>query len=176
MQAIDLPIRELLRDGEKRTLKFCRSKDAPDDLKESCQFQQLGSWMSGLIATGLLPFPTPKSYSGSVAELVEKLQRIKLSRFKVPGTPPHLDSHINCGMNHKENLNAIVSEHAKLSGNIIQQLRLRSLKSGAFSEELFRELRRMDEKDPGMEPTEALHRESIHFKRVTDVLFSERNR
>ena len=172
MKAINQPLQELMSGGKERTIKFCRAKGAHEDLKESCQLQQLGSLVSGLTTVGLLPFPAPEEYRGSVVDLAEKVWAVKVARFRIPGTPPHMDSHINCGINHNEALKRIMCKDAQLNGDIIRQLRIRAHKSGAFSEELFRDLKEVEERYPSSEPMEYLHLNTIHFKQVTDLSFN----
>ncbi|KAL2257538.1 hypothetical protein VTK26DRAFT_9507 [Humicola hyalothermophila] len=169
-EAITRPLQQLMENGNKQTnLKFCRSKDAHDELKRACQLQQLGSLVSGLTAAGLLPFPRADEYRGSVAVLVQKVKDIKIVRFRLPGTPPHMDSHINCGINHKESVNVIMGGEIHLSGSVIRQLRIRALKSGAFCGELFRDLEKIEGQDAGSHPVEDLRRNILYYKQVMDL-------
>lgn len=159
--AISRPMQALMEDGRKEGKKFCRSKDDHDDLKQACQLQQLGSLVSGLTAVGLLPFPVANEYRGSAADLAEKVKDIKVARFKLPGTPPHLDTHINCGIKHKDAVKMIMTANTDLSGDIIQQLTLRAKKSGAFSDVLFRDLNIVVEEDAKSAPAKDLHLNNV---------------
>jgi hypothetical protein len=138
VQAVNGPLQELMG-GNKNTAKFCRSKDPNVELKQSCEYQQLGSLVSGLSAAGLLPFPTAGEYRGSVVALAAKVWAIKINRFKLPGTPPHLDGHHMCGINHKETVESAMKEDVKLTSGIIEELNIRGLKSGAFVPNLFKD-------------------------------------
>lgn len=169
VEAIDQPLQDLLATGSNGTVSFCRAKDAPVELKEACQLQLLGSLVVGLTACGLLPFPSLDSYRGSVADLVEKLQGIKIARFKLPGLPPHLDGHMNCGIKHKDSLKTITGENAKLGGDVIQELKVRARKSGAFRAELFKELEEMEACVAVADASEDVmfSRNIFYFKQVT---------
>ncbi|KAK4034859.1 hypothetical protein C8A01DRAFT_38683 [Parachaetomium inaequale] len=166
VRAIEEPLRELMS-GDKDNLKFCRTKDANLELKQSCQHLQLGSLMSALATAGLLPFPKASEYRGSVADLAEKVRAIKVARFKLPGVPPHLDGHNNCGIEHEEAVDSAMREDAQLTPEVINQLKLRAQKSGAFSRELFQSLQDTD----GMVATtesilKSLRLDALHFKQV----------
>jgi hypothetical protein len=173
VRAIDEPLRELMT-GSKDALKFCRSKDTSVELKQSCQHQQLGSLISGLSAAGLLPFPTANDYRGSVAALAEKVRAVKVIRFKLPGTPAHLDGHINCGIEHQNAVAKTMGEDANLTNGITDQLKLRAQKSGAFTPELFKAVKHSEGRasSPGS-ILEDLRLDNVHFKQVTDDAVSE---
>jgi len=175
VRAIDEPLRELMT-GTKDNLKFCRSKDTNKELRQSCQHQQLGSLVSALSADGLLPFPTADEYHGNVVDLAKKVRAIKVLRFKLPGTPPHLDGHINCGINHQEAVDRAMTEEVQLTGEIMEQLKLRAQKSGAFTPELFKQGKNTDGRaaSPGS-VLEDLRLDHVHYKQVTDDVVSELN-
>ncbi|KAK4237317.1 hypothetical protein C8A03DRAFT_34730 [Achaetomium macrosporum] len=136
MNSIDKPLRALMGGGQ-AAMKFCRSRDADQ--------QQLGSLMSALAAAGLFPFPAVEKCHISVVEAVKDLEEIKVGRFKMPHTLPHLDSHIGCGIRHKEVIKSAMNEDIPLTHWISQQLIARARKSGAFSEEVFKEIKGMQE-------------------------------
>ncbi|KAK3349622.1 hypothetical protein B0T25DRAFT_610517 [Lasiosphaeria hispida] len=171
--AIDIPFQELLTAPAENVLKFCKSKDATDDIKEQCQLQQLGSLLSGLTVARLMPLPSPEKYNGSVSELAGKLEKIKVGHFKLPNTKPHSDTHSKCGIHHKQAVADAMPAFVQLSGKIIQQLKTRAEKSGAFSNELFQDLREMEERDPSPEPKEDLVLDGRHFKQVEDFATSQ---
>lgn len=173
VRAVDEPLRELMT-GTQDSLRFCRSKDTNKELRQSCQHQQLGSLVSALSGNGLLPFPTASEYRGSVADLAKKVRTIKVLRFKLPGTPPHLDGHINCGINHQEAVDKALAEEVQLTGEIMEQLKLRGLKSGAFTPRLFKEVKNTDgrARSPGS-IIEDLRLNHVHCKQVTDDSVSE---
>ncbi len=173
VRAVDGPLRELMS-GSKDALKFCRNKDTNVELKQSCQHQQLGSLVSGLSATGLLPFPTAIEYRGSVTALAEKVLALKVLRFKLPGTPAHLDGHMNCGINHHEAVENVMGEDAHLTTDITDELQLRAQKSGAFTPEMFETVKHGEGRatSPGS-ILEDLRLDDVHFKQVTDDAVSE---
>ncbi|KAK3906075.1 hypothetical protein C8A05DRAFT_12173 [Staphylotrichum tortipilum] len=138
VQAVNGPLQELMG-SSKNTSKFCRTKDTNGDLKQACEYQQLGSLVSGLSAADLLPFPTAAEYRGSVVALAAKVWAIKINRFKLPGTPPHLDAHNTCGINHKEAVESAMKEDVRLISAIIEELNVRGLKSGAFVPNFFKD-------------------------------------
>jgi hypothetical protein len=144
------------------------------ELKQSCQHLQLGSLMSALAAAGLLPFPKASEYRGSVADLAEKVRAIKVARFKLPGVPPHLNGHNNCGIEHEEAVDSAMREDAHLTPEVINRLKLRAQKSGAFSPELFQSLQDTD----GMVTTtesmlKELRLDAVHFKQVVKDAVSD---
>ncbi|KAK3303134.1 uncharacterized protein B0T15DRAFT_401575 [Chaetomium strumarium] len=144
MNSVGQPLSALLRGGEE-ALKFCRSKDAEAELRQACWQQQLGSLMSALATASLWPFPSVDQCLISVVEAGNDLQGIKVGRFRVPHTPPHLDSHISCGIRHKEAIKSAVEEDVPLTPWISQQLIAHAQKSGAFNEEVFKKIKGMEE-------------------------------
>ncbi|KXX78802.1 hypothetical protein MMYC01_205644 [Madurella mycetomatis] len=100
----------------------------------------LGSLVTSLRAGGQAPFHTADKYQGRVADLAQRVQAVRVSRFKIPGTVPHLDTRMNCSLTHKEAVENVIHEEAKISSEIFQQLKIRAQKSGAFDEEAFEKL------------------------------------
>ncbi|EAQ84748.1 predicted protein [Chaetomium globosum CBS 148.51] len=169
VRAVDDPLRELMR-GDKESTNYCRAKDADAELKQSCQHLQLGSLMTSLATTKLLPFPTTKTYKGSVAVLAERVRAIKVARFKLPGTPPHLDSHCNCGVDYEEMIDSAMREKIQLPADIINQLKFHARKSGAFRPELFQDIEGPNGHETGLEPIlKELRLSPVLFKQVFDL-------
>lgn len=136
---IEQPLSLLSLPRPDRKITFCRSKDT-SEVREMCEYMQLGSLVTSLRTGGLTPFPTVDQYEGSVADLAQRVQAVKVSRFKMPGTVPHLDTHINCGVPLKEAVEHIMQGNAKMSREVFQQLKTRAKKSGAFNEKAFENL------------------------------------
>jgi len=169
--SVSVPYTELLNAPIKGTTQFCRSKDANEETKEMCQLQQLGSLIKGLTASGMLPFPqAEQQYKGSVQELAKTLEVIKVSHFKLPGVKPHQDTHGSCGIQHIQAIREAKSGAVELTGYFIQELKERAKKSGAFSEELFRELKGMEERNPSPVPEEDLREDGMHYKQMEDFV------
>ena len=167
LSAISTSFQELLDAPHQHSLKLCRGKNATDDIKEQCQLQQLGSVISGLTAAGLMPLPDPKKYSGSVKELAKKLESVKVAHYRMPGIKPHQDVHSNCSIKHMQVVNDGMKAPIYLGDELIRELKLRSQKSGAYSNKLFRGLK---ESIPGH--IEDLRRDDTHFKQVEDFCTS----
>jgi hypothetical protein len=169
VRAIDEPLRELMR-GDKEAMDYCRAKDADMELKQSCQHLQLGSLMTSLSIASLLPFPIAKEYRGSVADLAKMVRALKVARFKLPGTPPHLDSHCNCGIDYEEMVDGVMREKAQLPVDVINQLKFHARKSGAFRPELFQDLEDPNVQDASPERIlKQLRLSPVHFKQVFDM-------
>lgn len=170
VRAIDEPLRELMMRGDKEGIDYCRAKDADMELKQSCQHLQLGSLMTSLSTGGLLPFPKAKEYRGSVADLAEMVRTIKVARFKLPGTPPHLDNHCNCGIDYEETVDSLMREKTQLPVDVINQLKFHARKSGAFRSELFQDLDDPNvQKDSPERILKELRLSPVHFKQVFDT-------
>jgi hypothetical protein len=152
------------------TKKYCRSKDAPEHTKESCQLQQLGSLMKGLTVSGMMPVPEAGDIKCSAQELASKLEAIKVTHFKLPDAKPHQDSHGNCGIHHQQAIRDAMSGVVQLTGCFVQDLKERAKRSGAFSEGLFLELKDMEERNPSPIPEENLQEDGTHFKQVEDFV------
>ncbi|KAK0615580.1 hypothetical protein B0T17DRAFT_581514 [Bombardia bombarda] len=163
-KAVTGPMKNLLDGDGSDAAMFCRSKDVNDETKDTCLSQQLGSLMRGLKIAGLKPFPKPYNYKGSVIDLATTLEGMKAARYKVPGVPPHLDTHASCGIHLKETVQRILSEAVPLNGFIVQQLKLRAQKSGAYHEELFKDLKEVEGQDPSFEIVEDLRLSHVHYK------------
>ncbi|KAK3682277.1 hypothetical protein B0T22DRAFT_387018 [Podospora appendiculata] len=166
--AVDVPVKKLMDICREQKTEFCRSKDATGELKDACQNLQLGSLFSGLTGADLMPFPAPEAYRDSVVNLASKLLGVKAMRFKLPGVLPHNDTHFDCGIKHKEAVNQIMKKAIQLSGAMIRQLKIRAMKSGAYIDELFKELKEMEERDPCPEPMEDLHDDKTLYKHADD--------
>ncbi|KAH6842635.1 hypothetical protein B0I37DRAFT_436308 [Chaetomium sp. MPI-CAGE-AT-0009] len=166
VRVVDEPLRELMT-GDNETLDYCRSKDADMGLKQSCQHLQLGSLMTSLSTNRLLPFPIAEEYKGSVADLAKKVRAMKVARFKVPGTPPHLDSHSNCGIDYEEVVDGVMRQEPQLTVDIITQLKLHAQKCGAVGPELFQDLEDPDGQVASSESMlKDLRLNPVHFKQV----------
>ncbi|KAK1754248.1 hypothetical protein QBC47DRAFT_429921 [Echria macrotheca] len=114
--------------------KFCLAKGADDTIKEQCQVQQLGSLINGLTWAGLMPIPSPETYQGTVSELSAKIRGMKILYYKVPGSKPHQDFHINCGGKHKEAVTEATPSTVKLDSELIVELKSRAYRCGAYVE------------------------------------------
>ncbi|KAK4187437.1 hypothetical protein QBC35DRAFT_384882, partial [Podospora australis] len=142
ISAFDKPVTQLLHEGLEKTYQYCRSREASNEVKESCQLQQLGSLMSGLTAARLLPFPKPSTYKGSVSEIIKKLESVRVVRYKVPGVSPHNDSHINCGIESKAVIREVLlADACPISKKLIGELQRRGEMSGVYKEENLDELK-----------------------------------
>lgn len=171
----DTPCRVLLDESEKS--KYCRSADATAEAKQQCLHLQLGSLMSSLNAIGMMPFPMEDEYLGSFSEMVKKLETVKLARYKLPGTLPHLDSHINCGFKHKEVIKAVKQEPVLIPRDLFVVLRRHAEKSMAYREESFTEVKvlRPNQKDGLPEPVLEMPEDStlLTEKWVEEVEFED---
>ncbi|KAK4199261.1 hypothetical protein QBC40DRAFT_149107, partial [Triangularia verruculosa] len=136
-QSIDQPLQDLIKGSR----IHCRSKDANAEVKEACCCQQLGSIISGLTTSGMIPFPDPKTYKGSVMNLVHQLEKLRPMRYKVPGVAPHLDTHQMCGIRHLDAINKVAAEPIRLTAQLFYDFKRRGEKTGVFSKELYSEAR-----------------------------------
>jgi hypothetical protein len=161
--AIEVPLKDLMA-GVKA--KYCRTKNPDEEVRESCQHQQLGSLVNALSAAALLPFPSADKYHGSVAALAETVLAIKVTRYKFPGVAPHQDCHGNCGIKHTEAVNSAMREDIRLDKEIVQQLGLRAQKSGAPVAELFRDMEGTDGRRTSPAVVENLRLDRVHYKQV----------
>ncbi|KAK4175085.1 hypothetical protein QBC36DRAFT_241858 [Triangularia setosa] len=136
-QSVDQPLQDLIKGSR----MYCRSKDATPEVKEACNFQQLGGMIAGLTAAGLIPFPTPETYKGSVIDMVKKLETIRSARYKVPGVSPHLDTHHSCGIRHLDAVKSVLADPIWLTDQVYNEFKRRGEKTGVFSLELYNEIK-----------------------------------
>ncbi|KAK0671945.1 hypothetical protein QBC41DRAFT_383942 [Cercophora samala] len=162
-QSIDNPLSELIKGSR----LYCRATDANDEVKESCIHQQLGGMISGLTIAGLIPFPEVDKYTGSITELIKKLQGIRPTRYKVPGISPHLDTHQNCGIRHLQSLKNIVALPMHLTAQIYQDFKRRGQKTGVFSAELYNELKFSQAADEITPVVTDFRADQDHFVQIT---------
>ncbi|KAK3375888.1 hypothetical protein B0T24DRAFT_525851 [Lasiosphaeria ovina] len=155
---------EQLMDGNLQTLPYCRSAKGGEAVKMQCIMQQFGSLARELKRTGMIPFVDPAEYTGSVAELAAKVQDITVMHFKLPGALPHTDSHALCGINHHDAASNAILARTELSGHVVRQLKVRSHKSGAFTEDLFQGLNDVEKNDPGLGEMEDLRLDRTHYQ------------
>ncbi|KAK3292355.1 uncharacterized protein B0H64DRAFT_365203 [Chaetomium fimeti] len=169
VRAIGEPLQGLMS-GDNETLDYCRSKDGDMGLKQACQHLQLGSLMTSLATARLLPFPAAKEYKGSVADLAKMVRAIKVSRFKLPGIPPHLDSHTSCGIDYEEVVDGVMREKVRLTVDIVNQLKLHAQKCGAVGPETFQDLEHLDGEVASSESIlKSLRLNPVHFTQVLDT-------
>lgn len=117
--------------------RFCKSKTKDPDAKNLCHNMQLGSLMTGLNTAGLLPVPRDEEYRGSVYDLEVKLTGVKVIGYKTPGALPHQDLHGGCGIGHLPLIKEIMDHPGKPSEHTISELKMRGMKCGTFSRDLF---------------------------------------
>lgn len=161
------PLQDMLDASPSSTAKFCRA-NVGEETKEQCQLIASASLMRGLVGAGLMPVPKPEEYTGSVDELAKKLLGLKVAHYKLPGAKPHQDSHHNCGIQHAEAIKAAMAQDVELSGVFIQALKERAKKSGAFTQELFKDLKPMEDRNPSPIPDEDLRSDVVHYKQEED--------
>jgi hypothetical protein len=166
LTSVSEPYAELMNNAG--DTKFCRCNDATDEAKQNCVFLQLGSLMQGLRAAEMAPLPDTESYKGSVEVLATKLRALKVAHYKTPGAAPHQDVHVNCGTRHQQVIDGVMNGTIELTGNVIQALRERAKKSGAYTDTLFYEMKDMEERNPSSEPDENLRGDAAHYKQIED--------
>ncbi|KAK0709249.1 hypothetical protein B0T26DRAFT_785122 [Lasiosphaeria miniovina] len=163
VDAIRIPYEQLM-DGNLQTLPYCQSAKGGEAVKNQCIMQQFGSLARELKRTGMIPFVDPAEYTGSVTELATKVQDITVMHFKLPGALPHTDTHALCGINHHNAARDAIHAPTELSGHVVRQLKVRSHKSGAFTEELFQGLNDLEKNDPALREMEDLRLDRIHYQ------------
>ncbi|KAK0703295.1 hypothetical protein B0T26DRAFT_608977, partial [Lasiosphaeria miniovina] len=112
---------------------------------------------------GMIPFVDPAVYRGSVTKLAAQVRDIAVMHFKLPGSLPHTDTHALCGINHYEAVNDAIHTYTELSGDVVRQLKVRSHKSGAFTEEMFLCLNDL-ENDAALGEIEDLRDDPVHYQ------------
>ncbi|KAK0743039.1 hypothetical protein B0T18DRAFT_287444, partial [Schizothecium vesticola] len=127
----------LLDSSSQGNTACCRSEDAAEEIKEQCQMMQLGSLIGGLTKAKMNPVPQVDQYKGSALSLGKQLEDMKVSHFKIPGAKPHQDSHANCGFRGKDITGEAMPEGIDLPGDLIQVLKGKAMRSGAYSAEMF---------------------------------------
>jgi hypothetical protein len=163
--SVSVPYEQLLgEDG----VKFCRAKEAPSLTKEHCLAQQLGSLIKSLKTAQLIPLPEAEKYNGSVQDLAAKFEAIKVSHYKLADAKPHQDSHGSCGIQHRQAICDALSGVVPLTGFFVQELKDRAKRSGAYNEQLFNELKDMEERNPSPIPEEDLRENGTHYKQLED--------
>ncbi|KAK0744326.1 hypothetical protein B0T21DRAFT_281140 [Apiosordaria backusii] len=103
--------------------------------------------ITGLTAAGLIPFPEPKTYKGSVMDMVKKLELIRSVRYKVPGISPHLDTHQSCGIRHLDAVRNVLADPIRLTPQLYNEFKRRGERTGAYLEDLYNELKVADADD-----------------------------
>ncbi|KAK4449616.1 hypothetical protein QBC34DRAFT_350776 [Podospora aff. communis PSN243] len=164
--SVSVPYEQLLAGDD--GVKFCRAKEAPSHTKELCQEVQFGSLARNLRAARLIPFPDAESYKGSVQDLAAKFEAIKVSHYKLPDAKPHQDSHGSCGIQHRQAIRDALSGVVPLTGFFVQELKDRAKRSGAYNEQLFNELKDMEERNPSPIPEDDLREDGTHYKQQED--------
>jgi hypothetical protein len=172
LSMLNATLERLLDSSSQGNTTCCRSEDAAEEVKELCQMMQLGSLIGGLTKAKMNPVPQVDQYKGSAVSLGKQLEDMKVSPFKMPGAKPHQDSHANCGFRGKDITGEAMPEGIDLPGDLIQVLKGKAMRSGAYSPEMFDELS-TSIRDPNYEEGDDSSRlaedklfSKIHYKQV----------
>ncbi|KAL1872426.1 hypothetical protein Daus18300_004397 [Diaporthe australafricana] len=147
IKAVSTPVQKLLNPqyypGE--DIRYCFAPE-DDAAREDCEQLQLGSAIMGLTKAKLWPPPEPTRINVSPVQLANSYGDVRIRRHQEPGLrfkegETVDDSHAKCGFGHREEIENILATPAQLSTKVVKELQTRAKSSGAFSEELFEDLR-----------------------------------
>lgn len=147
IKAVSTPVQKLLNPQyyPDEDIRYCFAPE-DDAAREDCEQLQLGSAIMGLTKAKLWPPPEPTRINVSPVQLANSYGDVRIRRHQEPGLRSKEgetvdDSHAKCGFGHREEIESILATPAQLSTKVIKELHLRAKMSGAFSEELFEDLR-----------------------------------
>ena len=147
IKAVSEPVQKLLNPQyyPNEDIRYCHAPD-DDAAHEDCEQLQLGSAIMGLTKAKLWPPPEPTRINVSPVQLANAYGDVRIRRHQEPGLrfregEPVDDSHAKCGFGHREEIESILATPAQLSTTVVKELYVRAKRSGAFSGELFEDLK-----------------------------------
>lgn len=173
IKAVSTPVHKLLNPqwypGEE--IKYCYAPEG-DSGREECEQLQLGSAIMGLSKAKLWPPPEPSRIKVSPVELAKAYGDVRTRRYQVSGVrfkdgDSVDDAHVKCGFGHREAIERVLATTAQLTPRVIKQLQVRAKKSGAFSDELFEELKEFVVEGDVDTLEKELKRSPVDYKQTT---------
>lgn len=172
IKAVSEPVQKLLNPHHypDEEIRYCLAPE-DDAAREDCEQLQLGSAIMGLTKARLWPPPEPTRISVSPVQLANAYGDVRIRRHQEPGLRLREgdsgDSHAKCGFGHREEIESILATPAQLSASVVKELHVRAKKSGAFSEELFEDLRHFINEGFGDVVDEDLKKNVVGYKQTT---------
>ncbi|KAG6359679.1 hypothetical protein INS49_013202 [Diaporthe citri] len=173
IKAVSEPVQKLLNPQyyPEEDIRYCHAPE-DDAAREDCEQLQLGSAIMGLTKAKLWPPPEPTRINVSPVQLANAYGDVRIRRHQEPGLrfkegESVGDSHVKCGFGHREEIESILATPAQLSTSVVKELHVRAKRSGAFSEELFEDLRHFINEDFGVAVDEDLKTNAVGYKQIT---------
>lgn len=173
IKAVSEPVQKLLNPQyyPDEDIRYCHAPE-DDAAREDCEQLQLGSAIMGLTKAKLWPPPEPTRVSVSPVQLANAYGDVRIRRHQEPGLrfregESGDDKHARCGFGHREEIESILATPAQLSTSVVKDLHVRAKRSGAFSEELFEDLRHFINEDFGVAVDEDLKKNVVEHKQIT---------
>lgn len=172
IKAVSEPVQKLLNPQyyPEEEIRYCHAPE-DDAAREDCEQLQLGSAIMGLTKAKLWPPPEPTRVSVSPVQLANAYGDVRIRRHQEPGLRFREgegdDKHARCGFGHREEIESILATPAQLSTSVVKDLHVRAKRSGAFSEELFEDLRHFINEDFGVAVDEDLKKNVVEHKQIT---------
>lgn len=173
IKAVSEPVQKLLNPQyyPDEDIRYCHAPE-DDAAREDCEQLQLGSAIMGLTKAKLWPPPEPTRINVSPVQLANAYGDVRIRRHQEPGLrfkegESVGDSHAKCGFGHREEIESILATPAQLSTSVVKELHIRAKRSGAFSEELFEDLRHFINEDFGVAVDKELKNNAVGYKQIT---------
>lgn len=172
IKAVSEPVQKLLNPQyyPDEDIRYCHAPE-DDAAREDCEQLQLGSAIMGLTKAKLWPPPEPTRINVSPVQLANAYGDVRIRRHQEPGLrfmegEAVDDSHAKCGFGHREEIENILATPAQLSTSVVKELHVKAKRSGAFSEELFEDLRHFINEDFGAAVDEDLKKNAVEYKQT----------
>ncbi|KKY32077.1 putative nuclear pore protein [Diaporthe ampelina] len=173
IKAVSEPVQKLLNPQyyPDEDIRYCLAPE-DDAAREDCEQLQLGSAIMGLTKAKLWPPPEPTRISVSPVQLANAYGDVRIRRHQEPGLrfregESAGDSHAKCGFGHREEIENILATPAQLSTSVVKELHVRAKRSGAFSEELFEDLKHFINEGLGEAVDQDLQKSAVEYKQTT---------
>ncbi|KAI3398939.1 hypothetical protein diail_8262 [Diaporthe ilicicola] len=173
IKAVSTPVQKLLNPQyyPDEEIRYCLAPE-DDAAREDCEQLQLGSAIMGLTKAKLWPPPEPARIKVSPVQLANSYGDVRIRRHQEPGLrfkegETVDDNHAKCGFGHREEIENILATPAQMSAKVVNELVIKAKRSGAFSEELFQDLRDFINEDSGAAADEELKKNAAEYKQTT---------
>lgn len=173
IKAVSDPVQKLLNPQyyPEEDIRYCHAPE-DDAAREDCEQLQLGSAIMGLTKAKLWPPPEPTRINVSPVQLANAYGDVRIRRHQEPGLrfkegETVGDNHAKCGFGHREEIENILATPAQLSTSVVKELHIRAKRSGAFSDELFEDLKYFINEDFGAGVDEDLKKNATEYKQIT---------
>lgn len=135
LNALKVPLEYLMAASNFHGNQYCKSIE--DHFE--CNQKLLGSLMANLVQQSLFPIPEPANYKGSVAEMIDKIDRMEIRGLFYPGVVMTEQKHTLCKLGEAAAVEEVKGKDGKellpLSDNLLEYMYFACKRNGLLRKE-----------------------------------------